>query len=658
MRTRIFFVAVAVLFVAVATGERPDDVKSIHSDKVSHYEVLDKVSVPSLINYQGYLTDAGGNPVTDTVEMTFSIWDAASGGSQLWDETQSSVSVLDGLFNVLLGSITSIPSEIFTGASLWLQTQVGAEILSPRKAIVSVGHAFRAEVADAAVHADEAAYADTANYAQNAGSAKRADTADYAGYVDSVGIVGTPVGPGDSLVIRDTGTNPVHKLTPDGNVWHKGLGTFEGGIVVPLAGTGKIADSVETAFSVDEDGEVFCHALRSWNIMVGPGAATFEKVFAYFYEGNRASLADGKVSVDSDGKVSARSFETNDSEGNTTSSVTNPGYGHFRGLQIKDSQGNIITSFDANGSTHKVLEVFEGGIEVKDPSTGEVTHTFDPILGSYHKGDEIFEGRLSIKDEAGQSVHVLKPDGSAEFASGKVKVRSDGEIEARSFHTVKTCYQHPPVGGGKALGAALQDTVITSAIDSLGNANFNFIEADSINTIDIYSLRGIETPRTGNGTNHFDNIGIRFADTNGVLMGFWNSITGDFFTEGESYVEGTKTAVVPTSSYGQRKLYVDESAEVYFFDRGHGQLVNGEVTIQLDPIFLETVTIDVNHTMLVQITLTADCNGVFISDKTATSFTVKELMGGTSNATFDWEVAAKRKGYEDERLEEFTQVSR
>ena len=37
-----------------------------------------------------------------------------------------------------------------------------------------------------------------------------------------------------------------------------------------------------------------------------------------------------------------------------------------------------------------------------------------------------------------------------------------------------------------------------------------------------------------------------------------------------------------------------------------------------------------------------------------TSFTVKELMGGYSSATFDWEVAAKRKGCEDERLEPLT----
>jgi hypothetical protein len=51
----------------------------------------------------------------------------------------------------------------------------------------------------------------------------------------------------------------------------------------------------------------------------------------------------------------------------------------------------------------------------------------------------------------------------------------------------------------------------------------------------------------------------------------------------------------------------------------------------------------------VQLALTGDCNGVCVAEKTATGFTVRELRGGTSNATFDWEVAAKRKDYEEVR---------
>jgi len=126
------------------------------------------------------------------------------------------------------------------------------------------------------------------------------------------------------------------------------------------------------------------------------------------------------------------------------------------------------------------------------------------------------------------------------------------------------------------------------------------------------------------------------------------------YISGNLTVAGTKSAAVSTANHGERKLYADESAEVYFFDRGGGQLVNGVAVIALDPIWLETVTIDADHPMRVQITLTGDCNGVYVAEKTATSFTVRELRGGTSNATFDWEVAAKRKGYEDVRLEPVT----
>ena len=117
-------------------------------------------------------------------------------------------------------------------------------------------------------------------------------------------------------------------------------------------------------------------------------------------------------------------------------------------------------------------------------------------------------------------------------------------------------------------------------------------------------------------------------------------------------VRGAKAALVPTEHFGNRTTYCEEATEIYFFDRGEAQLGNGVVTVELDTIFLETVTIDDAHPMLVQVTLLSDCNGVYVSQRTATSFTVKELVGGSSNARFMWEVAAKRKGYEDIRLEE------
>lgn len=53
--------------------------------------------VPMMINYQGYLADPGGNPVSNTVKMTFRLYNTAAGGSALWTETHNSVTVSSGL---------------------------------------------------------------------------------------------------------------------------------------------------------------------------------------------------------------------------------------------------------------------------------------------------------------------------------------------------------------------------------------------------------------------------------------------------------------------------------------------------------------------------------------------------------------------------------
>lgn len=126
---------------------------------------------------------------------------------------------------------------------------------------------------------------------------------------------------------------------------------------------------------------------------------------------------------------------------------------------------------------------------------------------------------------------------------------------------------------------------------------------------------------------------------------------GKISIDGDLQVTGNKNARVGTNTYGERLLYADESAEVYFFDRSKGQLINGEATIHLDAVFLETVTIDAENPMIVQITPTANCRGMYVEEG-LTSFTVRELMSGQSNATFNWEVAAKRRGYEQTRLGE------
>jgi hypothetical protein len=110
---------------------------------------------PRLLNYQGYLTDTLGNPITNpSLSLSFAIFDNPSGGSQKWSETQGSVSVDKGIFNVLLGSVTPIPDSVFSNStSRYLQMTVTGQVLSPRTRIVSAAYAYTSTYSDTAAYA-------------------------------------------------------------------------------------------------------------------------------------------------------------------------------------------------------------------------------------------------------------------------------------------------------------------------------------------------------------------------------------------------------------------------------------------------------------------------------------------------------------------------
>ena len=106
-------------------------------------------SSTNTVAYQGRLADATGNPVTATTPMVFRLYNAATGGVPLWEENwvgPNSVNVSDGLFNVMLGSLTQIPQSVVTGNSnLWLGITVNADNeMQPRVQLGTVPFAVQA----------------------------------------------------------------------------------------------------------------------------------------------------------------------------------------------------------------------------------------------------------------------------------------------------------------------------------------------------------------------------------------------------------------------------------------------------------------------------------------------------------------------------------
>jgi hypothetical protein len=129
---RLFFLAVAamVMLLFVSLAFAPTD------------------PIPHLINYQGMLTDNGGNPLNGSYDLTFSIYSVSTGGTNIWTESHSGIVVEDGLFSIMLGSDTPIPSSVFEGAERYLGIKVGADPeLTPRTRLTSVGYAYLAEKA-------------------------------------------------------------------------------------------------------------------------------------------------------------------------------------------------------------------------------------------------------------------------------------------------------------------------------------------------------------------------------------------------------------------------------------------------------------------------------------------------------------------------------
>src|SRR6266480_1911384 len=104
--------------------------------------------VPTVMSYQGFLTDGANNPRQGAFKMKFSIYADSTGGAALWTETYAAIPVSSGVFGVMLGTVTPLPASAFTGVRLWLQTAVSDTVLLPRRPLVTVPYSFRAHLAD------------------------------------------------------------------------------------------------------------------------------------------------------------------------------------------------------------------------------------------------------------------------------------------------------------------------------------------------------------------------------------------------------------------------------------------------------------------------------------------------------------------------------
>jgi hypothetical protein len=190
---------------------------------------------------------------------------------------------------------------------------------------------------------------------------------------------------------------------------------------------------------------------------------------------------------------------------------------------------------------------------------------------------------------------------------------------------------------------------------------------------------------TGGTSGEFAGV-LATADSNNALFAANNDPSGDYPTMvAENFTTATHNPVFQTSSPNtysgsrhctidtsanltctgvvsgivqqvdgkQTAIYAMQSAENWLEDAGSGELSNGSARIELDSAFAQTVNAGVEYHVF--LTPNGDSKGLYVSHKTATSFEVHEQGGGTSSIAFDYRIMAKRKGYENVRLEDLTE---
>jgi len=287
-----------------------------------------------LINYQGFLTDDSDNPVPDgSYSVVFTIYDTASGGNTRWTETQS-ITTSNGLFTVLVGSVTPIGDTVLSSPSLYLGIKIedDSEIM-PRTMLLAIPWAFRATVADSATTiADDAVtsskiqdgtieFSDMGDNGALAGQVMKwnggawaasddATTSDAEAWTRTGNIVNLATS-SDSVGIGIS--TPGTKMEVNGDLsatgrgifgsFHtiSGLGSFVAGDLNSVAGTtstisgGRNNTAIGTASTVG--GGMYNNASGDYAVIAGGGGSPSDSNSA---SGDNSSIGGGKRNITSD----------------------------------------------------------------------------------------------------------------------------------------------------------------------------------------------------------------------------------------------------------------------------------------------------------------------------------------------------------------------
>lgn len=562
------------------------------------------VAVPPLMNFSGVLTESNGRPISAQTPVTFMLYKESQGGSPLWMESQNVKPDSNGNYSVMLGATSSqgLPAEIFVaGQAHWLAVQVQGQQEQPRVLLVSTPYAFKA-----------------------------GDAQTLGGLPASAFVLAAPLNGGASTeTASESTTSPVTSSSTQSSLTGNTPVTTAGGT------TGKVPlwDSSSDITS---------------SIITQTGSGSSAKL--------GINVANPLLTLDVNGSELVRGMFEMATTGFATASkgfISNP-------LNIESSAFNSSTS-------KYTLNHFQWQAEPVGNNTAHPGATLNLLYGQ----DPNPPKETGLK---------LASNGVFTFASGQT-FPGTGTITGVSAGTGL-------VGGGT--GGAVTLSVDPSQVPFLNTGN-NFsgsqfaysagstaLTGESSSGYGVYGSSSTGTGVSGSSSSSYGiygsapvNYGVVGVSTsgNGVygqisvapqagVVGRTLDASGNWavYAFGNFGATGTKSSVVPVDN-GKRQvaLYAVESPGVWFEDYGSGRLVSGVAIVKIDPAYAQTVNTGVEYHVFV--TPAGDCQGLYVTARTATGFEVRELQHGKSNVGFDYRIIALRRGYESKRLADVTNAT-
>jgi len=588
--------------------------------------------VPHLIKFSGTLPGAPGNGGVFNVK--FALYTSQSGGDPLWSETQSITLDASGKYSALLGSVATLPDSVFAqGQARWIGVTLSDEQESARTVLVATPYSFKAS--DAETLGGHPASDFTLK------NALPATGTDITQINVGSGITGGGTGPTVTLGISNSYLeslgNEVYSQLSGNNIL-TGTNAFAAGKVTIGGSPALSVTSISAAspITANASGSTVKIGLSDSALLtLGNGVYAQLAAANTFSASNTFSKAVTFASGQTfPGTVSLSANNTFSGSDTFSKAVTFASGQTFSGAASLSANNNFSGANTISISTVGVPALLAenngaaGSSEIGTTGVagmGTTTGLFGNggLYGVFGETATTTQGSAAMYGYAGGAGLATGVYG----VSGSPSQTGAGLVTTFGGPGVFADSSDNPGYDGVALIAAADDSIGALVANNSSVGNYTLFVSSGNGSSDPFIVTNRES-RTE-----------CFIDADADL-----------------YCDGTLTSGSATTAnrVDDRRIasYAMQSAENWMEDAGSGQLSAGHTHIDLEQRFSQVVNAALEYHVF--LTPEGDCKGLYIANKSASGFDVRELGGGKSGIAFSYRIMARRKGFESARLEDIT----